>query len=68
VLILSMHSTTKHICRAFRAVAQGHVLKESAGPEVVAAVRALHAGRRYLSQKIAETAKVLFLSPKMVET
>ena len=55
VLILSMHSTTEHIYRAFQAGAQGYVLKESAGPEVVAAVRAVHAGRRYLSQKIAET-------------
>ena len=54
VLILSMHSTTEHIYRAFQAGAQGYVLKESAGPEVVAAVRAVHAGRRYLSQKIAE--------------
>ena len=55
VLILSMHSTTEHIYRAFQAGAQGYVLKESAGPEVVAAVRAVHAGRRYLSQKIAGT-------------
>jgi DNA-binding NarL/FixJ family response regulator len=29
------------------------VLKESAGGEVVAAVRAVHAGRRYLSEKIS---------------
>lgn len=55
VLILSMHSTTEHIYRAFQAGAQGYVLKESAGPEVVSAVRAVYAHRRYLSQKIAET-------------
>jgi len=55
VLVLSMHSTAEHILRAFQAGAQGYVLKESAGPEVVAAVRAVHAGRRYLSQKIAGT-------------
>src|SRR5205085_5568784 len=29
------------------------VLKESAGKEVVAAVRSVHAGRRYLSEKIS---------------
>jgi DNA-binding NarL/FixJ family response regulator len=55
VLVLSMHSTAEHIFRAFQAGAQGYLLKESAGPEVVNAVRMVHAGRRYLSQKIAET-------------
>ena len=53
VVILSMHSTTEHIFRALRAGARGYLLKESAGAEVVAAVRAVHAGGRYLSQAIA---------------
>jgi DNA-binding NarL/FixJ family response regulator len=53
VLILSMHSTTEHIFRALQAGARGYLLKDSAGAEVVEAVRAVHAGRRYLSQKIA---------------
>jgi DNA-binding NarL/FixJ family response regulator len=55
VVILSMHSTTEHIFRALQAGALGYLLKESAGAEVVAAVRTAHAGRRYLSQHIAET-------------
>jgi DNA-binding NarL/FixJ family response regulator len=55
VLVLSMHSTAEHIYRAFQAGAQGYLLKDSAGPELLAAVRTVHAGRRYLSQKIAET-------------
>ena len=55
VLILSMHSTTEHIFRALQAGARGYLLKDSAGTEVVDAVRAVHAGRRYLSQKIAST-------------
>ena len=55
VLILSMHSTAEHIFRALQAGAQGYLLKESAGPEVVTAVRTVHSGKRYLSQKIAET-------------
>jgi DNA-binding NarL/FixJ family response regulator len=55
VLILSMHSTTEHIFRALQAGARGYLLKESAGTEVADAVRAVHAGRRYLSQKIAST-------------
>jgi len=48
-----MHSTTEHIFRALQAGARGYLLKDSAGAEVVDAVRAVHAGRRYLSQKIA---------------
>lgn len=55
ILILSMHSTTEHIFRALRAGARGYLLKDSAGVEVVEAVRVVHAGRRYLSQKIAAT-------------
>ena len=55
VVILSMHSTTEHIFRALQAGAKGYLLKESAGAELVAGVRNVHAGRRYLSQKITET-------------
>ena len=109
VVILSMHATTEHIFQALRSGAKGYLLKESAGMEVVNAVRAVYAGRKYLSQQIAETvvdnyilqrqgkpdrsplehlssrereilqlvvegktsaeiAKVLFISPKTVET
>ena len=55
VLILSMYSSVEHIFRAFQAGAQGYLLKESAGAELVEAIRAMHDGRRYLSQKIAGT-------------
>ncbi len=54
-LILSMHSTSEHISRALSAGACGYVLKESAGSEVVAAVRAASEGKRYLSAKVADT-------------
>lgn len=55
VIILSMHSTPEHIFRALQAGARGYLLKESAGEEVIAAVRAVYNGQRYLSQKIADT-------------
>jgi DNA-binding NarL/FixJ family response regulator len=55
ILILSMHSTTEHIFRALQAGGRGYLLKDSAGTEVVDAVRAVHAGRRYLSRKITAT-------------
>src|SRR6185312_13025699 len=49
-MILTMYSTTEHIFRALQAGAKGYLLKESAGAELVAAIRSVHAGRRFLSQ------------------
>ena len=56
VLVLSMYSSAEHIHRALQAGAKGYLLKTSAGKEVIHAVRAVHSGTRYLSQKIADTA------------
>jgi len=53
LLMLSMHARPEYVQQAFRAGANGYVLKEAAGAEVVAAVRAVHAGKRYLSAGIA---------------
>ena len=53
ILVLSMHASPEHVFQALRAGASGYVLKESAGDEVVAAVRAIQAGRRFLSDKIS---------------
>ena len=55
VIILSMHSSTEHISRALKAGAAGYLLKESAGKEVVKAVRTVYLGHRYLCQKISES-------------
>lgn len=54
VLILSMHLSSEHVVRALHAGAHGYVLKESAGEEVVEAIRAVAANRRYLSHQISE--------------
>lgn len=61
VVILSMYATTEHIFRALQAGAKGYVPKEAGGAEVVAAVRAVHAGQRYLSRKITDAVVVDFL-------
>jgi DNA-binding NarL/FixJ family response regulator len=53
VVILSMHSSSEHVFRAFAAGAAGYLLKESAGAELVAAVRAVHGGQRYVSGALA---------------
>lgn len=54
-VVATIHDDDDHLFQALQAGAQGYLLKESAGAEVVAAVRSVHAGRRYLSQKITET-------------
>ena len=55
VVILSVHATSEHIFRALRAGARGYLLKESAGEEVVRAVRAVSVGLHYFSRTINET-------------
>lgn len=52
IVMLSMHSTAEHIFQAHRAGALGYVLKESAGSELVEAVRSVYLGRPYLSHKL----------------
>jgi DNA-binding NarL/FixJ family response regulator len=52
VIILSMYSTAEHVARAFEAGARAFLVKESAGAEVVSAVRTVHAGGRYVSGRV----------------
>lgn len=52
VAILSMYHTREYLQRALKAGAQGYLLKDSAGVEVIAAIHALHEGKSYFSQKI----------------
>ena len=48
-----MYSTDEHIKRALKAGARGFLLKESAGVEVVQAVRKVYGGDCVFSQKIS---------------
>jgi DNA-binding NarL/FixJ family response regulator len=52
VVMLTMYNTGEHVRHALQAGASGYVLKEAAGQELVAAVRALHGGGRYFSSRI----------------
>ena len=54
VIILSMHSSAEHVFHALEAGALGYLLKESAAREIIAAVRAVRAGHRYLGKTIVE--------------
>lgn len=54
VVVLSVHETKAYVFRALKAGAMGYLVKETAGLEVVEAVRAVYGGGRYLSQRIAD--------------
>jgi DNA-binding NarL/FixJ family response regulator len=61
VVMLSVYATSEHVYRALKAGALGYVVKESAGQEVAEAVRAVHAGRRYLSPRVTEKVEADFV-------
>jgi two-component system, NarL family, response regulator NreC len=54
VIVLSIHATKPYVYRSLKAGAKGYLIKETAGLEVVRAVRAVVRGERYLSQRIAD--------------
>jgi len=54
VIVLSIHETKPYVFRALKAGTKGYLIKETAGLEVVDAVRAVHQGETYLSQRIAD--------------
>jgi DNA-binding NarL/FixJ family response regulator len=56
ILVLTMHSEEEYVVHVVRAGASGFLLKDSAGSELLAAVRALAAGRGYFG---GHAAKVL---------
>lgn len=68
IIMLSMHSTVEHVFRALQAGAMGYLRKESAGSEVVEAVRTVYAGRRYLSQKITESVVDDYIRKRAVDS
>ena len=54
VLILTMHEEEQYVIRAIEAGAMGYVTKQSAPEQLVAAVKKIHAGGRYLTEKASE--------------
>ncbi len=57
VIVLSMHHTREHVFRAIQAGAWGYLLKESAGSNVINAVRAVMKGRQYFSDGVEPPAQ-----------
>lgn len=60
-VVLSMHSDEAYVAEALRAGAVGYVLKDSGADELVRAVRAAAAGRRFLSPAISPLAVDAYL-------
>jgi DNA-binding NarL/FixJ family response regulator len=54
ILILTMHEEEQYAVRAIRAGARGYLTKESAGTQLLYAIRKLAAGRPYISNEVAE--------------
>ena len=54
VLILSMHPEDQFAVRLFKAGAAGYLTKESAGEELVGAIKQVVGGARYISPSLAE--------------
>ena len=68
VIILSVHSDSEHIDRAFQAGAKGYLLKESAGDEVVKAVHAVYQDRQYISQKLSDALPLSYARQRQVRS
>jgi len=54
VLVLTMHAEEPHVTQSLRAGADGYATKEIAASEMIAAIRRLRAGGRYLCPEVAE--------------
>jgi two-component system response regulator NreC len=53
VLMLSMHHDESYVLRSLKAGARGYVLKDSPRDDVLAAIRAVAAGRSFVSRKVS---------------
>ena len=54
VIIVSMHTEREYILRSIRAGAAGYLSKESVSEELIAAVKRVHNGGRYISPAVSE--------------
>jgi len=54
VLMLSQHPEDQYAVRAMRSGASGYLTKESAGSELIAAIRKVAGGGKYVSEALAE--------------
>ncbi len=55
VIVLSMHAEDQYAVRTIKAGASGYITKETAGDNLVSAVRRVASGGKYISPTLAET-------------
>lgn len=53
IIVLSMHADRRYVAEAFKAGAEGYLLKDSAFGELTQAIKTVLQGKRYLSPSIA---------------
>lgn len=68
VIILSMYSTTEHIFRALKTGVKGYILKESAGADIIKAIRTVHAGKQYVSEAVSDVIMMDYLKVRNMMT
>ena len=56
IVMLTMHKSIGYIQRALQAGAQGYILKEKSGKELIKAIKAVHRGEEYMGEEIKEAA------------
>lgn len=66
VLVLTMHQEDEYVLQAVRAGASGYLVKDSAGSELLAAVRSLQLGRSYFGPQASKALAEQLQHPERV--
>jgi DNA-binding NarL/FixJ family response regulator len=63
ILILTMHEEQQYALRSIRAGARGYLTKDTAGAQLVQAIRRLNDGRMFISDEVAELLAINSANP-----
>lgn len=64
ILVLTMYEEEQYAVRSMRAGAQGYLTKESAGDQLVNAIKKVASGRPYISMEVAEQLALGIMTPE----
>jgi len=64
ILVLTMHDNVQYAVHALQSGADGFLLKQAAAGELVKAVKAIHGGKTYIAETIAERLMVRYTKPR----
>lgn len=68
VIVLSMHADARYVVQALKNGASGYVLKQAMPTELLRAIRAVVAGRRYLSKPLSDETMATWLQRARTST